>query len=603
MSGERLLITSSADTAHAYNDEAVIVQAVTAMSSLFSSNRPEHQPIRRQIPQIASRARQVARELTAAIHPDIAGAEFWAHFHPHLASFSIAPALATHMMLEEICRAVDITSVTVRENPRSASWWAARENFGPLCREYFAGDSIRVKTIPGSLLHLVRQATLPTAAAYIGRREMREDLNELTRTAPQPSPTESDILFVGGGAAVADIINRIWQPLTEEHGLACNIVDVHHDHFTKAIARYDLPTIDFGAFVSDDIIDTARRKQQQWRSWWNYYRQRRSDVQSYGDLPSGVRTSVDTRMRVAFARRVQHWLIKSLAARDAIETLQPSVVVAFHQHLFPNSGLVSWAKERGIPCVTIQHGVVGDFRHFLPTLSPDIMLVWGQYAQELFGAIYGDSVQIHQTGHSLYDNLANREPAVRPEVAALRGHHHHMIVLATQPNEAQFFKHYSDWWIEHVAGAAGALDAALLLKLHPADQNHDLYRKVHRKHPDTVQIIEHGTVPLDDLLVAADLMITRNSTVVLEANILQTPVVTIDLTQNVEHFPFSESGGAVHVTSAEEILPALKDALAEDRSPALDAEKRDEFLRAHAGPIDGQATRRIVEHLERLVRR
>jgi len=147
-----------------------------------------------------------------------------------------------------------------------------------------------------------------------------------------------------------------------------------------------------------------------------------------------------------------------------------------------------------------------------------------------------------------------------------------------------------------VAEACRALGARLVIKLHPSDSptNIRLYRTLVQAGDDRVQVVPHGTLPLDELLSSCDLMVTRDSTVVLEANLLDKPVITINLSEWDEELPYAATGGALGVYNYEDIGPAIKAVLQDETVRRRLAQTRPDFLLEHTGPRDGRATERIA---------
>ena len=204
-------------------------------------------------------------------------------------------------------------------------------------------------------------------------------------------------------------------------------------------------------------------------------------------------------------------------------------------------------------------------------------------------------MKVTVTGHSLYDQP--EEPVQpRPEVLALRERVKGLVVLCTQFNENMFYQP-EGWWLAEVAAACRKLGVRLALKLHPSDDEKTLplYRKLVVEADDRVVLVPHGTLPLNELLAACDMMITRDSTVVFEANLLGKPVITINLGRWEEELPYAATGGALGVYRLEDIEGAIRSVLQDEGVQEEMTRKREGFLRAHTGPRDGGATGRIAE--------
>ena len=179
----------------------------------------------------------------------------------------------------------------------------------------------------------------------------------------------------------------------------------------------------------------------------------------------------------------------------------------------------------------------------------------------------------------------------RDEVQGLRGGVAGLVVLCTQFNE-HLYHTPSGWWLSGVAEACRRLGVRLVLKLHPSDSAHNisLYRTLLRPGDDRVMLAPHGQWPLAELLAACDLMVTRDSTVVFEANLMDKPVITINLSTWEEELPYAATGGALGVYSYADIDPAITSVLTSTQTREQLSRRRQEFLLAHTGPRDGKAT-------------
>ncbi|MEN6544785.1 MAG: hypothetical protein ABFE07_01985, partial [Armatimonadia bacterium] len=137
----------------------------------------------------------------------------------------------------------------------------------------------------------------------------------------------------------------------------------------------------------------------------------------------------------------------------------------------------------------------------------------------------------------------------------------------------------------------------LALKLHPSDDEKTLplYRKLVVEGDDRVVLVPHGQYPLNELLAACDMMITRDSTVVFEANLLGKPAITINLSRWEEELPYAATGGALGVYRLDDIEGAVRSVLEDEGVREELARRREGFGEAHMGPRDGGATRRIAE--------
>jgi hypothetical protein len=303
------------------------------------------------------------------------------------------------------------------------------------------------------------------------------------------------------------------------------------------------------------------------------------------------------RLRLVLLRDAPTWVVQSRAAHRALDAYQPRVVVGTHVYGPPIAPLIVAARRRGLPRVCLQHGVIGPRYLALPSLPYDEQLLFGSYAAEILKQISPPHTRLTVTGHSLYD-VAQTPPEPREEVLRLREGVTGLAVLCTQFNEEMFYSEQC-WWMRTVAEACRRLGMRLALKLHPSDsaENVTLYESLVQPGDDRVVLVRHGQWPLNELLVASDMMITRDSTVVFETNLLDRPAITINLSQWDEELPYADGGGALGVYRYEDIEPAIASVLHDAAVREQLAARRGGFLMAHTGPRDGHATERICAAL------
>ncbi|MBI4789821.1 MAG: hypothetical protein HY782_22540 [Chloroflexi bacterium] len=102
--------------------------------------------------------------------------------------------------------------------------------------------------------------------------------------------------------------------------------------------------------------------------------------------------------------------------------------------------------------------------------------------------------------------------------------------------------------------------------------------------------------PIETLLAQADLVITPVSTVALEAMALGIPILWFDVARSSPPPPFA-AGWLQPVRTAQELAACLKTIVREDKLPPTNTAR---ILESFAGPIDGGASRRILDWIARI---
>ena len=281
------------------------------------------------------------------------------------------------------------------------------------------------------------------------------------------------------------------------------------------------------------------------------------------------------------------------ATRRLLDTCRPKAVVAFHPYWWRIAPVIQTAQARRIPVLYMQHGVYFGESDCVRPLPYDEHFVFGDDAAESLGSrAAGGPVTV--TGHSLYDAVINHTREPSEAARALRGDARRLVVVATQTDELLVYDPKSpEWWVRGVAEACRDLDARCFIKLHPADVEVSMYEALEQAMPETVRVVRHGECDLADLLTLTDVLVTRDSTVVFEANLLDVPAITVNLTGMNDRVPFAAEGGARAVYSYADLLPALEQTLAADATELRAV--RDRFVARHLGPQDGKATERIAD--------
>ncbi len=177
-----------------------------------------------------------------------------------------------------------------------------------------------------------------------------------------------------------------------------------------------------------------------------------------------------------------------------------------------------------------------------------------------------------------------------------------IVILATQPL-VEFYlwtEREREKFIDTVTGAMKEFpEKRLVIKLHP-DENIDIYQKILRGTSDDKTIICRDTDTYE-LLNACDLLITFYSTVALEAMLFDKPVITLNLFDKPDIFPFAQSGAALGVYNQEELVPAIREALYDTSIREELFKKSREFAAKQIFQPDGQASRRGAELILHLV--
>jgi len=278
--------------------------------------------------------------------------------------------------------------------------------------------------------------------------------------------------------------------------------------------------------------------------------------------------------------------------RLLLDMARPRALVSFNSSNDMIAPGILQAGPRGIATICCQHGVWGPYR-LAGHLSPfDEVLVFGDYAREILGTIAEPQTRFTVTGHSVYDARAGdlpdgQRPVGQPPV----------VLATTQPVERHLSTGEACWWLDEVARGCAEAGAALWIKPHPEERDLSQYEDLARRMPETAVLVRHGERPLDDMIAACDLLVTRFSTTAMEANLQGVPVMTVNPAGGRDWYPYAEDGGGVGAHSCAEIAPLVVRALTDPQLRADLAASRAGFIERHLGRVDGHATERIAARI------
>jgi hypothetical protein len=292
-------------------------------------------------------------------------------------------------------------------------------------------------------------------------------------------------------------------------------------------------------------------------------------------------------------------------AAAALDALQPRVVVTYAEAGGWGRALMLESRRRGIPTVGLQHGFI--YRHWLNYLhEPDEMegstadrgfprptrtLLFDEYAAQHLrdkGRFPAEALAV--TGSPRLDTLAEAVARLGPgDVDATLdragGRGRMLVVVAAKHREAR------DALAALLDGARGLGGVHIAIKTHPAETPAVYDGLVAgRAH---VTVLDAAT-PLAPLLRACRAVVTVNSTVALDAAVLDVPALVLGLPNNLS--PFVDAGVMAGVLGADADAAgrALQRILYDEEFRHALARARRAFLTRFNFQADGRAAERAA---------
>jgi hypothetical protein len=251
-----------------------------------------------------------------------------------------------------------------------------------------------------------------------------------------------------------------------------------------------------------------------------------------------------------------------LSRADAIlDALQPKVVVVGNDRWWVGQAFVQLARRRGIPTVAVQDGVEGIHPTWFWT-SADRYCASGTHLKEQLLAHGVPHGRVTVTGQPRYDALfATPEPDARVRVRESLGLSADglYVLFAAQPMQDAAF---APQVVEAVLSVPGA---RVLLRPHPSSPLAP-YQALAERHGDGRVCLQRAA-SINDLLRAADVLVTQHSTVVIEAAILGTRVITANFTGLDDPTPYAKLGIARAVRTPAALADRVRELAATRPSP------------------------------------
>lgn len=251
--------------------------------------------------------------------------------------------------------------------------------------------------------------------------------------------------------------------------------------------------------------------------------------------------------------------------------------------------------QMGVPSLVVQHGATMEIDAFGPVTATR-MAVWGDISRQWLVDHGAQADRLVVTGPPQFDQLTQRKKTeqLRGLVCQRLGLDPDQVVLTLAVIQLAGRE-----MVETALEAMEVLtDFQLVVKLHPGERDEaQLMDLVMGLGLPNAIAVKHFDI--HDLLEISDVVIVWQSTVGLEALILDKPLIAFQFDMPAP-VPFAEYGAAVQVRSAEELVNAVRRILTDKELQATLAQGRDSFVRSYIGEADGHATDRVIELIDKL---
>lgn len=315
---------------------------------------------------------------------------------------------------------------------------------------------------------------------------------------------------------------------------------------------------------------------------------RRFGSATHSDLDPAVDDAAQDALRGLHAGYILQTLLDYRAMGRMLDALRPkSIVLASDAHRYSRL-MVAAAAKRQVPTFVLQHGAPAQAHFFTPVVA-DYMLAWGPWCRTWFLDRGTPERKVHAVGF-----VRARERKEFP-TAARRAT---KLLFAAQP--------ISDHVTEELLGMlrqALELSPALTVTVrpHPGEGRRSAIHEMLGRWPQEAAArcsVSPPGHPLELDLNEADVVVTAQSTMGIDALAGGVPVFLLGHPQISEPIPFREFGCVVEVGSAVDLVDGLASMEDPDFMSAL-ATATDRFLEAYVGRAGNaalsEASRLIME--------
>ncbi len=316
--------------------------------------------------------------------------------------------------------------------------------------------------------------------------------------------------------------------------------------------------------------------------------------------------------RCYFENRLEGHLMDFECAKSVIAYEKPDLVI------YPCEGgdlayvFFKLCADLKIPCVGIQHGTMSysplavhakeEICKGKPAClpRPTKLLVYGPYYKEfLVENGYYPADELAVIGNLRYDHFINAKKLSKEAMAEKYCLDQSKPIVLYVGNILPSQSEYEEM-TRAVFRAAKELGVFLVVKQHPGETSDAVYHKLANETGLNPFITKNASTL--ELIAASDLIIGAESTLDYEAMILDKPVIVVNLGSRPDSLPFVREGAALGAYKAEDVLPALRNALSDAETKARLAGGMKKLVEAHCHKVDGKSAERAAEIIRGLIK-
>ncbi|WP_062109463.1 CDP-glycerol glycerophosphotransferase family protein [Bacillus niameyensis] len=232
-----------------------------------------------------------------------------------------------------------------------------------------------------------------------------------------------------------------------------------------------------------------------------------------------------------------------------------------------------FAAIHGIPSFCLQHGLILGEEAYIPAFASNY-LVYGQFEKDWYVQRGVSEEQIHIAGHPRYDSIFTNQHLNRQQVLKQLklSQAKKTVLMATQPFN-------TDFYVELTNLIAMDPNIQVIIKPHPwekAKNRTECYIELEKRYPQVKYVTTE--IPLYSLIATSDIVVVANSTVGLEAMLLDKPVVVYKSPNANRDYPYFDSLGNLVLTNTLDIKKTIHSILTSTSSQKSAKQIREAFI-------------------------
>jgi len=367
-------------------------------------------------------------------------------------------------------------------------------------------------------------------------------------------------------------------------------------------SRWGVSGTDLSAYMSKDIKGRVADRRRVFDGYWSVLEQDSGFKETFVCDGINFWRMIELKLCDLFTKGFPAFVEFTEVVKNLVKIEHPSAVLVMEDASPTLRTVVSAFNQTGTPTFVMQHGTINR----VPTypgrdVTAAKMLVWGEMIKKWFTDFGVKEDRLVSAGNPRYEALTEKyEGFCRGSFIRKLGldPRRKTILFATQPfagNTTASSPHEKTTLVKALFNAVNSLpDIQLIVKPHPTEDE-GFYGRILDEAGGSRIIVVSKSRDTFDLIAACDAVVTENSTVGLEAMVLNKPLITMNLTGRPDTVQYAERGAALGVYSDKEIVPTVKRVFEDEETRMQLNEGRSRFISDYLGGNDGKSAERIVE--------